>query len=205
MRHRHHRPGTVVLLAVALGLAAGCSDGDSGSSSTTATTASGATADASAPDEGAPDEEAPDEEAPDEGVTYEVPLSASDIGPEPGDPDLSGTATVTIRDDGAVCVELDLGDGFVPVTKVLLVDGPIAQQGGVIAELVPGVEPPEPPSGPPETGEDGRPLPRPIAGCGELPSDRFAELLADEPGRFGITVRTTDFPQGAVKGQLPAG
>jgi hypothetical protein len=117
-----------------------------------------------------------------------VVLKAKLIGPNevpgPGDPDGSGKATVTIDPTtGQVCFKISAKNVTLPSTNAHIHEAPKGVQGPVVVQL----------AGPDGSGRSN--------GC--LPTTQAqAQEIVGNPAGFYVNVHTTDFPGGAIRGQL---
>ena len=102
--------------------------------------------------------------------------------PGPGDPDGSGHAVVKVY-PARVCFELEVRDIGTP-TGAHIHLGLRDEAGPVVAGLVPL---------PPADGSS--------EGCVRIPRALSLELR-EHPARYYVNVHTTDFPDGAIRGQL---
>ena len=103
-----------------------------------------------------------------------------------GDPDGSGTATITLNPgQEEVCFELTVADIDTPI-------GAHIQEGaaGTTGPVVVGLEPLPP------TGDSSS------SGCVSLERQEIIEILRD-PSNYYVNVHTALFPEGAIRGQLP--
>lgn len=102
-----------------------------------------------------------------------------------GDPDGSGAAAVTIDDTGQVCVSLmvvKLGTS----TTAAIRQGTAGVRGGIIIALTP-----------PIGGNPGN-----SNTCTRTIVPSRLALLREKPNHFYIEIRTTEFPNGALRGQM---
>lgn len=102
-----------------------------------------------------------------------------------GDPDGSGAAAVTIDDTGQVCVSLmvvKLGAS----TKAAIRQGTAGVNGGIIIALTP-----------PVGGNPGN-----SSTCTRTIVPSRLALLREKPNHFYIDIRTGEFPNGALRGQM---
>ncbi len=103
-----------------------------------------------------------------------------------GDPDGSGTATITLNPgQEEVCFELTVADIDAPI-------GAHIHEGaaGTTGPVVVGLEPLPP------TGDSSS------SGCVSLERQEIIEILRD-PSNYYVNVHTALFPDGAIRGQLP--
>lgn len=99
-----------------------------------------------------------------------------------GDPNGSGTIKLVITPgDRQVCYDLRLSHVAEPLMAHIL-RGPTLKNGAPIVALF--------------TGPGA-----PLNGCASANSGQLAEMIAD-PLDFYVSVATTDFPDGALRGQL---
>lgn len=105
--------------------------------------------------------------------------------PVPGDPDGSGTALVTLNPgQGVVCFRIEVANITLPALAAHIHSAPAGVPGPVV---VPFVAP----------GADGT-----ASGCtSDVDRDLILDILRN-PAAYYVNVHTTDFPGGAVRGQL---
>ena len=109
-------------------------------------------------------------------------------GESPGDPDGSGSATITIDPEtGEACWELS-AEGIEPVVQSHIHVGAEGESGDVVVPLdVDGFE---------GTSE----------GCIEPMEDAaILQAIVDDPAGYYVNLHTADFQAGAIRGQLAAG
>jgi CHRD domain-containing protein len=116
------------------------------------------------------------------------PLSTTLTGaaevPGPGDPDGSGTAKITVNPgQGEICYELRVEDITLPATGAHIHVGTADEFGDVVVPLTP----------PDESGSS--------SGCADV-SRELALAIIRNPENYYVNVHTSDFPSGAVRGQL---
>jgi hypothetical protein len=117
----------------------------------------------------------------------------SEIGPDgqPGAGDLDGTGISTVAVSPAarrVCVEIDVQGILLPAAAAHIHQAEAGVNGAIVVPLTP-------------PGADGI-----SRGCVRGLDPALAEAIATDPAGFYVNVHTTDFPNGAVRGQLaPAG
>jgi hypothetical protein len=159
---RQHRLISAVAVATALIASAGCSDNGYGANKTTTTKAAG--------------------------DRFVVKLTGAAVAPQKGDPDASGTATITLDDaNKRICVTIELKgiDGLGPVH---LSRASAGEEGPIVAELSdPSVK----------DLSKRRCVPT-------QPPQIFADVV-DDPSDFYVIVRNQEFPLGALRGQLADG
>jgi CHRD domain-containing protein len=100
-----------------------------------------------------------------------------------GDPDGFGSASFTF-DGGQVCFGITVANIATP-TAAHIHRGGKKENGPIVVPLVP-----------PTAGDPGA-----SSGCVAI-SDALAAEIKDHPERFYANVHTTDFPGGAIRGQL---
>ena len=102
-----------------------------------------------------------------------------------GDPDGSGLATITVNPgQGEICYELSVEDITLPAIGAHIHVGPAGENGPVVVPLTP----------PDSSGFS--------SGCAEV-SRELAKAIIQNPENYYVNVHTTDFPNGAIRGQLP--
>jgi hypothetical protein len=118
-------------------------------------------------------------------VTFTTVLTGAAEVPGPGDPDGSGSASVTVRDGVGrmrqVCYEISVSD-IAPATLAHIHRGSAVQAGPIVVHL-------EPPT-------DGT-----SSGCASV-TGALAEAIVARPHLYYVNVHNADFPAGAVRGQL---
>ena len=103
-----------------------------------------------------------------------------------GDPDGSGTATITLNPgQEEVCFELTVADIDTPIGAHIH-EGAAGTNGPVVVGLEPL----------PPTGDSSS------SGCVSLERQEIIEILRD-PSNYYVNVHTGLFPGGAIRGQLP--
>lgn len=102
--------------------------------------------------------------------------------PGPGDDNGSGRASITL-DGPNVCWEIQVRRITVPATAAHIHEGRPDVAGPVVITLSP-------------PGADGA-----SQGCTKAPKD-LVQAIINRPGRFYVNVHNSDFPGGAVRGQL---
>jgi hypothetical protein len=102
--------------------------------------------------------------------------------PGPGDPDGSGTATITVNPgQREICFTLQVDD-IAPATAAHIHVGTVTEAGDVVVTLAP-----------PSEGTS--------TGCVTLSRDLALAIIRD-PSDYYVNVHNTAFPAGAVRGQL---
>jgi hypothetical protein len=101
-----------------------------------------------------------------------------------GDPDGSGTATITVNPgQEEVCWEISAEGITLPATAAHIHEGPAGTAGPVVVALTP----------PDASGFS--------SGCATLEREEAVDILKN-PEDYYVNVHTTDFPNGAIRGQL---
>jgi len=122
--------------------------------------------------------------AADGGRKFTTALTGAAEAPGPGDPDGSGTASLRLNPgQGEVCFELTVANIALPATGAHIHEAPAGSPGPVVVPLTP----------PDASGSS--------SGC--VSADR--ELIRDiiqNPEEYYVNVHSTEFPAGAVRGQL---
>jgi hypothetical protein len=120
------------------------------------------------------------------GVALTATLTGAAEVPGPGDPNGTGTATIRLRaGQGQVCFTLSVANITLPTIGAHIHIGTAAQAGDVVVAL-------KPPNG---SGTS--------SGCVAANRTLVAAILANPAGYY-VNVHTTDFPNGAIRGQLTA-
>lgn len=118
--------------------------------------------------------------------TLSATLTGAAEVPGPGDPDGSGTAEITLDDDdNEVCWDIDVTNITLPATAAHIHIGAAGVAGGIEVTL----------SAPDASGN--------ATGCVDA-ADALVDDIIATPGAFYVNVHTSDFPDGAVRGQLTA-
>lgn len=105
--------------------------------------------------------------------------------PGPGDPDGSGTAMITLNPGrGEVCWQIHVTNILLPATGAHIhLINPATGFGGVVVTLSP----------PDETGH--------ASGCTDADRELIKDIMKN-PEKYYVNVHTTEFPAGAVRGDL---
>lgn len=119
------------------------------------------------------------------------PLSATLTGssevPGPGDPDGFGTASMRINHGHRqVCFEIRVSGIMLPATGAHIHQGSAGVAGSIVVTLIP----------PNASGVS--------AGCVSA-SKEIVKAISKYPGSYYVNVHTTDYPNGALRGQLAKG
>ena len=105
--------------------------------------------------------------------------------PNQGDLDGTGSAKITVNPgQGEVCHELSVEDITLPAIGAHIHEGVAGENGPVVVPLVP----------PDANGVS--------SGCAQV-SRELALAIIQDPENYYVNVHTTDFPDGALRGQLP--
>jgi hypothetical protein len=117
--------------------------------------------------------------------TFSVKLTGAAERPGPGDADGIGTARIFLDQvTGEVCWEISVRNITLPATAAHIHRGTVDVAGPVVVPLSP----------PDASGMS--------SGCATADLALVKEI-ANNPTGFYVNVHTTDFPPGAVRGQLP--
>lgn len=120
--------------------------------------------------------------AADGGRPFTTTMTGAQEVPNPGDPDGSGTASITLNQgEGIVCWELTV-TGIAPATAAHIHRGAAGVPGGVVVPL-----------SPPTNGSS--------SGCASANPDLIKEIRKF-PDRFYVNVHNAEYPAGALRGQL---
>ena len=121
-------------------------------------------------------------QAADGGRSLSATLTGAAEVPGPGDPDGSGTAVIRVNPgQGEVCFVLTVSDIAAAVAAHIHV-GVVTQAGPVVVGLTPA-----------SSGSS--------SGCAPL-SRELAIAIIQDPENYYVNVHTSEFPAGAVRGQL---
>ena len=122
--------------------------------------------------------------AADGGRMFVTTLTGAAEIPGPGDPDGSGTATITLNQgQGEVCWTIVVQDITLPAIAAHIHEGDVTVAGPVVVTLSP----------PDATGQS--------SGCTSVDPEEIKEIRQD-PAEYYVNVHTTDYPGGALRGQL---
>jgi len=122
--------------------------------------------------------------AADGGRQFTTTLTGAAEVPGPGHPDGSGTATITLNHgQGTVCWEINVSGITLPATAAHIHEAPVGVAGPVDVGL----------SAP---GADGF-----ASGCATVSREEIKEII-QHPEEYYVNVHTTDYPAGALRGQL---
>ena len=121
--------------------------------------------------------------AADGGRTFTTTLTG-DVEVPPGDPDGSGSATITLNyGQGTVCWEIWVSDITLPAAAAHIHEAPAGVAGPVDVTL----------SAPDASGFS--------SGCTSVEREEIKEII-QHPEEYYVNVHNTDYPAGAVRGQL---
>jgi hypothetical protein len=116
-------------------------------------------------------------------LTGEAEVNAQGV-PNQGDLDGIGTATVTLNyGQGMVCWEITVSGITLPATAAHIHEAPVTAPGPVVIPL----------SAPDESGF--------AEGCVSASREEIKEII-QHPEEYYVNVHNTDFPAGALRGQL---
>ncbi|MEO6351260.1 MAG: CHRD domain-containing protein [Candidatus Limnocylindrales bacterium] len=105
--------------------------------------------------------------------------------PGPGDPDGTGTARLTLNQgQGQICFTITVQNITLPATAAHIHPGTAGTANPPIVSLAP----------PDATGNS--------SGCATGVSKALVKAIRQNPAAYYVNVHTTDFPGGAVRGQL---
>jgi len=123
--------------------------------------------------------------APDHGgVVFTTTLTGANEVPGPGDPDGTGTATIRMeRGGGMICFSLAASNITLPATAAHIHAAPKGVAGAVVVPL----------TAPDASGKSH--------GCVAVDRTLVSAIL-DHPSEYYVNVHTSDFPAGAIRGQL---
>jgi hypothetical protein len=117
-------------------------------------------------------------------TTFTVALTGAEEVPGPGDEDGTGTVNIEVRPETSeVCYDIAVQNLTLPAGAAHIHTGAVGIAGDPIVSLLP----------PDESGA--------ASGCSEVDPTLAADLLAN-PANYYVNVHTSDFPDGAVRGQL---
>jgi glucose/arabinose dehydrogenase len=123
----------------------------------------------------------------DGGRPFSVVLSGAEEAPGPGDPDGSGRASLRINPgQQRICFQIRVSDITLPATAAHIHEAPVGQPGPVVVGLTP----------PNANGAS--------EGCVTAKQEIIVAIL-ENPANYYVNVHTSDFPAGAVRGQLAGG
>jgi CHRD domain len=104
--------------------------------------------------------------------------------PNQGDPDGSGTATITLNyGQGTICWEIQVTGITLPATAAHIHEAPVTAPGPVVVPL----------SAPDASGF--------ASGCRSVDREEIKEII-QHPEEYYVNVHNVDYPAGALRGQL---
>jgi hypothetical protein len=119
------------------------------------------------------------------GIGLSATMSGDQEVPGPGDPDGSGTAHITLNQGlGEVCWDITVSGITLPATAAHIHVGEAGVAGGIVVTLSP----------PDETGT--------ASGCATDVDRSLIKDIRKNPSGYYVNVHTTDYPAGAIRGQL---
>ena len=120
------------------------------------------------------------------GTELKATLSGANEIPGPGDPDGTGTASIRLQSGlGRLCFTLKAEKITLPASAAHIHVGTAGQAGDVVVPL----------KAPDATGTS--------TGCTNVSRTLVGQILANPAGYY-VNVHTSDFPNGAIRGQLAA-
>jgi hypothetical protein len=121
--------------------------------------------------------------ADDSGRTFTTTLTGAAEVPGPGDPDGSGTATISLNHGlGRVCWQLTVS-GIAPATAAHIHVGPAGVAGPVVVGL-----------SAPTSGSS--------SGCVDGVNQDLIKAIIQNPENYYVNVHNAEYPAGALRGQL---
>jgi CHRD domain len=118
------------------------------------------------------------------GTALTATLTGAAEVPGPGDPDGSGQATIRLTaGEGRLCFQLSAAGITLPATGAHIHIGAAGSAGIILVPLTP----------PDATGS--------ASGCVTVPRAVVQTILANPSGHY-VNIHTSDFPDGAIRGQL---
>jgi CHRD domain len=123
------------------------------------------------------------------GRPFSTELTGAAEVPGPGDPEGSGTATITVNPgQEEVCWTIEAEGIQLPAISAHIHEGTVGVAGDVVVTLTP----------PLEVGDDGSGF---SSGCAEV-SREVALAILKNPENYYVNVHNVDHPTGALRGQL---
>jgi CHRD domain len=118
------------------------------------------------------------------GVALTATMTGAAEAPGPADPDGTGTATIRLRSgQGQVCFTMTVQNITLPAAASHIHKAPVGQPGPIVVPLK-------------APGADGS-----SSGCVTANRTLVGQIL-QTPADYYVNVHTTDFPAGAIRGQL---
>jgi len=122
--------------------------------------------------------------AADGGRPLATTLAGANEVPGPGDPDGSGTATLTLNQgQGEICFAITVSNIALPATGAHIHAAPVGVAGSIVVVL----------AAPDASGTS--------SGCVSA-DPGLIKAIRQDPSAYYVNVHTTEFPAGAVRGQL---
>lgn len=119
------------------------------------------------------------------GAQFQVTLTGATERPNPGDPDGTGTAKVTVNQEkGEVCYEIAVSNITLPATGFHIHAGPAGVAGPIVVPFT-------------------APTASSSTGCASNVTPDLLSKIRQDPAGYYLNVHTGDFPGGAIRGQLP--
>jgi LPXTG-motif cell wall-anchored protein len=112
-------------------------------------------------------------------------LSGANEVPDPGDPNGTGMAMVSVQENGQVCFDIKVSNLTLPVAAAHIHKGAAGVAGPVV---VPFITQPD---------ADGM-----FSGCVTVEDQALVQDIAANPAGYYVNVHTPDYPKGAIRGQL---
>lgn len=117
------------------------------------------------------------------GRPFTITMTGAAERPSAGDPDGTGTASITLNQGlNQVCFHLVVS-GIAPATAAHIHVAPPSDPGPIVVPLAP-----------PTSGESN--------GCVDDVDPELIKAIRQDPGAYYINVHNADFPAGALRGQL---
>ena len=118
------------------------------------------------------------------GRPFIVAMTGAAERPGPGDPDGTGTAWLAVNvGKGEVCYTLEVANIILPAVGAHIHEAPVTDPGPIVIPLI----------SPDASGVSG--------GCATADRALLIDILAN-PDEYYVNVHSSDFPAGAVRGQL---
>jgi hypothetical protein len=119
------------------------------------------------------------------GRSFQTSLSGAAEVPGPGDPDGSGSARITLNQGrGTVCWQIEVANITLPTTAAHIHSAVAGVAGPIVVPL-----------GPPDANGQS-------SGCATGVDRALIKAIRKHPSEYYVNVHTSDFPAGAVRGQL---
>jgi hypothetical protein len=124
------------------------------------------------------------------GMRFTTTLTGAEEAPGPGDPDGTGTFTMTVNPGlGLICYEIEVQNITLPAAASHIHIAPAGSPGPVRVPLM-------------APGADGKSAACTAVGDAAAFTDALLLDLRKNPASYYVNVHTSDFPAGAVRGQL---